>query len=66
MYEVHPDNEGLWVLYEVGSGDFAVVAWFADKADAEFARQAFEQRAAGQPRNGQQAAAARQKVAATA
>jgi len=44
MYEVHPDNQGGWVLYETGDGGFDQVAVFADKGDAEFARQAFEKR----------------------
>lgn len=44
MFEVHPDDKGKWILYEVGGGDFSVVAWFVDKADAEFAKMAFERR----------------------
>jgi hypothetical protein len=44
MYEVHPDNKGGWNLYEVGDGGCDLVATFADKADAEFARVAFVQR----------------------
>lgn len=47
MYEVHPDNKGEWVLYEVGDGGFDRVATFADKADAEFAREAFGKRDGG-------------------
>lgn len=43
-YEVHPDDEDQWILYLVEGKDFLVVAWFADKADAEFAREAFEER----------------------
>jgi len=46
MYEVHPDNEGRWILYQTGDGGFDLVAWFADREDAEFAREAFAQRAA--------------------
>jgi hypothetical protein len=46
MYEVRPDDKGHWVLYEVGAGDFTVVAWFVDQDDALFAKQAFEQRSA--------------------
>jgi hypothetical protein len=42
MYEVHPDNKGQWILYKVGGGDFLVVAWFVEREDAEFARDAFE------------------------
>ncbi len=52
MYEVHPDDKGCWVLYEVGGGGFEVVAWFADRDDAEFARQAFQQRGETRTRSG--------------
>jgi hypothetical protein len=53
MFEVHPDDKGKWILYEVGGGDFSVVAWFVDKADAEFAKMAFERRnEMGRPQNG--------------
>ena len=45
MYEVHPDNEGRWILYRVGDGGFDLIAWFVDREDAEFSRQAFENRA---------------------
>jgi hypothetical protein len=44
MYEAHPDDKGQWLLYEVGDGGFDLVATFAEKADAEFALQAFMQR----------------------
>jgi len=44
MYEVYPDDQGRWILYEVGGGDFLVIAWFVDKADAEFAKEAFQRR----------------------
>lgn len=44
MYEVHPNNEGQWILYYVGDGGFATVAWFSDRDDAEFARDAFTAR----------------------
>lgn len=44
MYEVHPDNQGQWLLYETGDGGFDLVARFADKEDAEFTREAFESR----------------------
>jgi hypothetical protein len=47
MYEVHPDNAGKWILYQTGDGGFDLVAWFADKADAEFARECFERRRTG-------------------
>jgi len=46
VYEVHPDKDSRWILYKVGGGDFLVVAWFVDREDAEFAREAFEGRAA--------------------
>jgi hypothetical protein len=42
MYEVAPDDDGLWILYRVGGGNFDVVAWFATRDDAEFAKRAFE------------------------
>src|SRR5258708_3108650 len=45
MYEVHPDNKGHWILYDVTGGDHAVVAWFVEKEHAEFAKQAFQERA---------------------
>ena len=45
MHEVHPDNAGQWLLYETGDGGFYLVASFADKEDAEFARQVFDNRA---------------------
>lgn len=44
MYEVHPSNDERWILYEVGDGGFDLVAWFADREDAEFAKRAFEER----------------------
>lgn len=47
MYEVHPDDKNQWILYEVDKGSLHVVAWFADREDAEFAKEAFERRAAG-------------------
>jgi hypothetical protein len=47
MYTVRADDENRRVLYQVGNGDFLVVAWFADQADAEFAKEAFERRSAG-------------------
>lgn len=46
MYEVNADDSGHWVLYEVGDGNFLVVAWFTRKEDAEFAKTAFEMRRA--------------------
>jgi hypothetical protein len=49
MYEVHPDGTGKWVLYVTGDGGFDVIAWFAERNDAEFARSAFEQRGDGSP-----------------
>ena len=45
VYQVHPDNEGRWILYQVGDGGFDLVAWFADREDAGFAKHAFEKRA---------------------
>lgn len=44
VYEVYPDDEGRWILYLVGGGDFLAVAWFSEKADAEFAQEAFARR----------------------
>lgn len=41
-YEVHPDNTGKFILYEVGDGGFDAVAWFADADDALFAMRAFQ------------------------
>lgn len=35
MYEIHPDNHGWWMLYEVGDGAFYLVASFPDKQGAE-------------------------------
>ena len=47
MYEIQLNFEDKWVLYEKGDQACDAVAWFADKEDAEFARDAFERRAAG-------------------
>lgn len=44
MYEIHADDEGRWVLYQTGSGAFQVMAWFADREDAEFTKVIFEAR----------------------
>lgn len=44
MYHIAPDDDGLWILYAVGGGNFDVVAWFATRGDAEFAKAAFEAR----------------------
>lgn len=44
MYCVKPDDTGKWILYGVGDGGFDLVAWFADKDDAEFSCAAFESR----------------------
>ncbi len=41
MYEVYPDDKGQWILYKMGGGDQLVIAFFSDRADAEFARRAF-------------------------
>lgn len=47
-YVVYPDNKGQWLLYRISGGPLEeVVAFFTEKADAEFAREAFEQRDAG-------------------
>lgn len=44
-YEIHPGRDQVgWNLYQVGDGGFDLVAWFPDKADAEFALQAFSNR----------------------
>lgn len=50
MYEVHPNDSGQWVLYHTGDGGFDVIAWFAEREDAEFAREAFERRDANRQR----------------
>jgi len=50
MYEVHPNDDGEWILYQVGGGDWLVVAWFNEKADAEFALNAFTGRKPDPPR----------------
>ena len=46
MFEVHPDDKNLWILYETGDGGFDLIAWFADKDDAEFAMKEFAARTA--------------------
>lgn len=33
-------ENGLWVLYETSDGGFDVVAWFRDRTDAEFVKNA--------------------------
>ncbi len=48
MYEVHPDNKGQWLLYKVEDGELLPVAWFVERGDAEFCREAFEKRTAAQ------------------
>jgi hypothetical protein len=49
-YEVHPDDADRWVLYQTGDGGFDVIAWFVDREDAEYVREAFERRADGEKR----------------
>jgi hypothetical protein len=50
MFEVHSgplpneSEQTAWILYRTGDGGFDLVAWFADKEDAEFAKDAFQNR----------------------
>jgi hypothetical protein len=44
MFEVHPDDKGQWILYDNSHCDFAVIAWFNTREDAEFAAEAFRRR----------------------
>lgn len=43
MYEVHPNKNGLWVLYHVGYGCRYIVAGFAEKEDANSVMKALNQ-----------------------
>ena len=42
QYEVHPDDNGRWGIYEVGPGDLVPVAWFVREADAVWVRRMYE------------------------
>lgn len=50
MYQVRRDDKGQHVLYHVDRGSWDVVAFFPDKDDAEFAREAFEEKYGSLPK----------------
>jgi hypothetical protein len=46
VYEVHPEDTGLWVLYETGDGARKAIGFFVTRETAELCRELVEKWAA--------------------